>query len=239
MPPYEYPGHELDVFAHAVRWKAYFAKVLRPYIVGDVLEVGAGRGETTRSLLNPAVRRWVCVEPDPALARRLAALQWNGDVKPEIILGDIRQVPRTNHFHSIVYIDVLEHIRSDAEELREAAARLAPGGYVVVLSPAFQTLYSEFDAALGHERRYTKRSLAAVFPRDLERVALFYLDSLGMLLSLTNRILLRQSQPTVRQILFWDRKVIPLSRLLDRVVGRSFGRSIIAVYQSPTGKGEQ
>jgi hypothetical protein len=94
-------------------------------------------------------------------------------------------------------------------------------------------LYSEFDAALGHERRYTKQSLSRVFPGDLRCVALFYLDSIGMLLSLANRLMLRQSQPTVKQILFWDRAVIPASRVVDRIVGRSFGRSIVAVYRRP------
>jgi hypothetical protein len=142
-------------------------------------------------------------------------------------------VPQTERFDSIIYIDVLEHIRSDAAELEEAAKRLAVGGYLVVLSPAFQALYSEFDAALGHERRYTKRSLARVFPSDLTCVALFYLDSIGMLLSFANRLMLRQSQPTVKQILFWDRAVIPASRVVDRLVGRSFGRSIVAVYRRP------
>jgi hypothetical protein len=128
---------------------------------------------------------------------------------------------------------VLEHIPGDEAEMREAARHLAPGGHLVVLSPAFQGLYSRFDEALGHERRYTKRSLARVIPRHLERVALFYLDSLGMLLSLGNRVMLRQATPSVKQILFWDRRVIPVSRILDPLVGRRFGRSIVAVYRRP------
>ena len=233
MSGYEYPGEELDVFSLAVNWKEYFARILRPYVAGAVLEVGAGLGETTRTLWNPSVRRWVCVEPDPRLADRLARTLSDLEPRPEIIVGDLGRVPGACDFDCIAYIDVLEHIRTDATELRAAASRLRRGGHLLVLSPAFEWLYSEFDEALGHERRYTKRTLSAVFPAELERVKLFYADSVGCLLSLGNRLLLRQSLPSERQIRFWDQSVIPVSRVVDRLVGRSFGRSIIAVYRRP------
>jgi SAM-dependent methyltransferase len=233
MSTYEYPGEELDVFSHAVNWKRYFASLLRRYVAGSVLEVGAGLGETTRALWNSSVERWVCLEPDPRLARRLSTLVAQSEVNPEVVIGDIRSVAAAERFNCIVYIDVLEHIAADAAELSNAAAHLAKGGHLVVLSPAFPILFSAFDRALGHERRYTKRTLARQFPPELERVALFYADSVGMALSLANRMLLKQTLPTVRQIRVWDRSVIPVSRFVDPLVGRSFGRSIIAVYRRP------
>ena len=42
MSELTYIGGELDVFSHAVNWKAYFHTNLAPYIRGRVLEVGAG-----------------------------------------------------------------------------------------------------------------------------------------------------------------------------------------------------
>jgi hypothetical protein len=60
----------------------------------------------------------------------------------------------------------------------------------------------------------------------------FYADAVGMALSLANRMLLRQSMPTRAQILTWDRFVVPLSRVVDPLVGRAFGRSVIAVYRA-------
>ena len=231
MTAYEYQGEELEVFALAANWKGYVARLLHPYIAGAVLEVGAGLGETTRALWNPSVERWVCVEPDPRLAGRLAEKLADGDLTPEVIVGDIDQVPESEHFDCIVYIDVLEHIRNDSAELQRAATHLAPGGRLIVLSPAYQVLYSDFDRALGHERRYTRHSLERAFPRELERIALFYADSVGMLLSLANRLLLRQTLPTAAQIRFWDRVVIPTSRVVDWIIRYAFGRSIIGVYR--------
>src|SRR4029079_6868569 len=71
MSAFAYAGNDLDVFAHAINWKRYFGRVLSPYIRGDVLEVGAGIGGTTRVLCTPRADRWVCLEPDPELAERL------------------------------------------------------------------------------------------------------------------------------------------------------------------------
>jgi 2-polyprenyl-3-methyl-5-hydroxy-6-metoxy-1,4-benzoquinol methylase len=42
-------------------------------------------------------------------------------------------------------IDVLEHIEDDKSELARAVSHLRPGGRLVVLSPANQWLFSEFD----------------------------------------------------------------------------------------------
>lgn len=230
---YEYVGEELDVFALAVNWKAYFASLVSPFISGDVLEVGAGIGETTRALLNDRCSRWVCLEPDPRLAHRLRESNFSAHIRPEVTIGQLGMVKFEPNFSAILYIDVLEHIRDDRTELQRAARLLAPGGHLIVLSPAFQSLYSAFDRSIGHERRYTRSTLNAVFPRELEMVRSFYADAIGAALSFANAVLLKQSLPTRTQIKLWDSKVIPLSRVVDPLIGRSFGRSVIAVYRKP------
>jgi SAM-dependent methyltransferase len=233
MVAYEYVGTELDLFSLATNWKRYFGELLKPYVAGSVLEVGAGLGETTRALHNERVTRWVCLEPDRRLAERLTLQVFDRTPQPSIVVGDIHALASQERFDTIVYIDVLEHLRTDELELRSAASRLAPGGHLIVLAPAFQFLYSRFDHAIGHERRYTRRTLSAAFPHELDEIAVFYADSVGMLLSLANRLLLHQAVPKTRQILFWDRVIVPLSRRVDPVVRRSFGRSVIAIFRAP------
>jgi SAM-dependent methyltransferase len=230
---YEYIGDELEVFALATNWKRYFASLLAPHIRGRVLEVGAGIGETTKALHRPGLASWTCLEPDARLASKLEHLRLADGARPEVVVGDVSRLDAARRFDTIVYIDVLEHIADDAGELRRASARLAPGGALVVLSPAFPALFSEFDRAIGHERRYTRRSLAAAYPRELRRESLFYADCVGAALSLANRVLLRESMPTAAQVRFWDRVVVPISRVVDPLVGRAVGRSVIAVYTRP------
>jgi len=133
-------------------------------------------------------------------------------------------------FDSVLYIDVLEHIEADREELAAAANLLCPGGHVIVLAPAHQFLFSEFDAAIGHCRRYNKTSLRACSPPNCRLEAMFYLDCAGVFASLANRVILRQSAPTLKQIKAWDNYIVPVSRLLDPLLGYAVGKTIVGVW---------
>jgi 2-polyprenyl-3-methyl-5-hydroxy-6-metoxy-1,4-benzoquinol methylase len=145
--------------------------------------------------------------------------------------GTLADVPRSLRFDAILYIDVLEHIANDAEELARAAQYLEPGGTLIVLAPAYQWLFSPFDAAIGHYRRYTRGSLGAIAPPALERIALRYLDSAGLLVSMGNRLLLRRDQPTSRMIDLWDTYLVPVSRVLDTVIRFKGGRSLLGIWR--------
>jgi hypothetical protein len=52
------------------------------------------------------------------------------------------------------------------------------------MSPAHEFLYSNFDSAIGHHRRYNVHPLASVAPPTLDLEYMRYLDSVGMLASL-------------------------------------------------------
>ena len=67
---YEYVGTELDLFAQATNWKKYLQSVVSPFLTGDVLEVGAGIGTTTRAFSDGSASTWLCLEPDGDLAAR-------------------------------------------------------------------------------------------------------------------------------------------------------------------------
>lgn len=230
-----YVGTELPLFAKAVRWKTYFGRVLAAYVRGDVLEVGAGFGGTTPFLYNPAVRSWMALEPDARLAEQLVgyARQLGLPVVPQVRIGTLTDLPVEAKFDSITYIDVLEHIEHHEAELGLAASFLRSGGYLAVLSPAYPWLMSEFDKAVGHFRRYTTRSLRAVGPNSLTPVTFFYLDAVGVAASLANCVMLKQASPTIEQVAFWDRRIVPLSTMIDPLLLRSFGRSVVGIWQKP------
>ncbi len=223
-----YQGQELDVFAHARRWKRYWASHINRWVRGHVLEIGAGLGVNTALLQNRNVRTWRCLEPDPQLVIKLAEAVTHLPLC-SVSRGTIASVSE-RRFDSVLYIDVLEHIEADREELAAAANLLCPGGHVIVLAPAHQFLFSEFDAAIGHCRRYNKTSLRACSPPNCRLETMFYLDSAGVFVSLANRLILRQSTPTLKQIKTWDNYVVPVSRLLDPLLGYAVGKTIVGVW---------
>lgn len=235
MSEFYYVGSELDLFAAAANWKSYWSKSIKPYLSGDILEAGAGLGSNTEFLSAGTKGRWVCLEPDPAMANHLTEkLRAQGmDSRYESICGTLRSLNEKDRFDTILYIDVLEHIEDDAAELNEATQRLRPGGRVLVLSPAHMWLFTPFDAAIGHYRRYNKRSLRKASPPGLELETMFYLDACGIMASVANRLLLQQRMPTKKQIGVWDRWIIPASRALDPLLMRSVGKTIIGVWKKP------
>src|SRR5262249_15476603 len=71
---------------------------------------------------------------------------------------------------TIVALNVVEHIEDDVGALATMREILAPNGRMVILGPARQSIYGEMDKALGHFRRYSKRTLADCFRRAGFRV---------------------------------------------------------------------
>ena len=231
----EYVGRELELFATAHHWKSYLRDRISPFLGKSVLEVGAGIGGTTKLLASSSQRQWVCLEPDPALAEELERKITNRELPSActVRIGTVSDLPSEERFDSIIYIDVLEHIEGDAAELRAAAPHLAPGGHIVVLSPAHQWLFSEFDSSLGHFRRYTAETLRAAGPGELKLARMEYLDSVGVIASGANRLLLRSGMPTASQVALWDRVMVPVSRVIDPLFGRRIGKSILGVWRKP------
>lgn len=230
---YKYQGEELTLFETATNWKNYFASHISSYLTGKVLEVGAGIGGTTLLLNKGKAESWLLLEPDETM-QRLLQQKINDKLLPSnciAVKGTLDSLGKNERFDCIIYIDVLEHIENDADELKNATDLLAQGGYLVVLSPAFQFIFSPFDKAIGHFRRYSRKTLSAIRPASLIRKKMIYLDSVGFFASLLNKILLRQSYPAKKQVQLWDKWMIPSSKITDRIFLYSFGKSILAAWK--------
>jgi hypothetical protein len=228
-----YIGSELNLFSKATNWKAYYGRTIKKYLAGDILEVGAGIGSGTRILCDGSQRRWVCLEPDAEMSAAIERQIEDGSLPSccESRNGTAMLLNGVDRFDAIVYIDVLEHIENDVDELSRAATLLKESGHLIVLSPAHQWLYTPFDREIGHYRRYSKKSLNEITPLRLRCVELRYLDSIGMLASLGNRLLLKSSMPTAGQINFWDKRLVPLSIFFDSLLQYRLGKSILGVWR--------
>ena len=228
----KYIGTELSLFAHATNWKSYYASIISPYISGRVLEVGAGIGMTTKSLYTDKCDRWVCLEPDVLLLENIELLISKGELPNSCIpqLGTTKDM-KNEIFDTIIYIDVLEHIKNHKEEIKDSLQCLQHGGKLVVLSPAHQWLYSTFDSEIGHYRRYSKKTLASVIPNDYRCIKLIYIDSVGIFASIVNKLFLKKTKPSLKQILTWDKFLIPLSIIIDKLIFFSIGKSVIGIWE--------
>ncbi|MEO0403261.1 MAG: class I SAM-dependent methyltransferase [Bacteroidota bacterium] len=226
----KYVGGELELFKDATNWKSYVAKHLGPFVKGDVLEVGAGIG-VNASYLAKNAQSYTFLEPDAELAGQINDLNKDLSVSKAVIVGTSEDLSQDASYDTIIYYDVLEHIEQSNEELRRISKHLKPGGNILIVVPAYPSLYNEFDKAVGHFRRYNRLLMKADFEgiEDLDIHKMFYLDSLGVVASWVNKWFLKQSVPSLKQVHFWDRVIVSFSKILDPIVGKSFGKSLLCV----------
>jgi len=205
----QYVGDELELFAHAINWRSYWTSKIVNYLRGRVLEVGAGIGTNTKNLYHLS-DNWTALEPDASQSAVISNwLHASNTLSANVLIGTLSTLDDDKMYDAILYIDVLEHIEFDRQEVINAYHHLAPGGVIIILSPAHDFLYSLFDKSIGRYRRYS------------------------LLASLGNKLIMKSSMPTKNQILFWDRVLVPVSKVLDRIFRFKVGKSILAIWQKP------
>ena len=228
---FKYSGLELDFFEKAINWKLYYLQLCRSLFKNnfDVLEIGAGIGAISKVFI-PSTKfsSWTLIEPDKSNFERLINnlnFLRNSKVKAlNLSIEDYENDP--NKFDLILLADVIEHIEDDKKTLNKLFDKLKPSGILIIFVPACQFLYSPFDNQIGHFRRYSIQSLEKLLPLNSKVIDKKYIDSVGFFASLVNKLFLKSPNPNLKQVLFWDRVLVPLSRFFDRLFFFKFGKNI-------------
>lgn len=133
-----------------------YLETLRRHVPGTartVLDVGAGDGFFAREL----AARW----PTP-----LAVTCWDSGYGDSATTdAGVRQtaVQPDDAFDVVLMLDVAEHVPDDRAFLGSIVAKnLAPGGTMLFAVPAWPALWTSHDVRLGHQRRYTPKTGAAL-----------------------------------------------------------------------------
>ena len=106
---------------------------------------------------------------------------------------------------------------------------LKPGGKLIILVPAYQALYNQFDKELFHYRRYTTSSLSDVFKKagiPIEKK--FYFNAAGILgWYVSGKIQKNKTIPKGQMGLY--NKLVPLFKIADQILMNSMGLSAVCV----------
>jgi len=223
-----------DVFGSQI-----LIRILSPWLGERVLEVGAGVGHITSGLAR-CCSEVVALEPAPDLFDELKA---RIEVSPNAechrqTLGEFKTWAAHHplgageqKFDSVVYINVLEHILGDTDELLRARALLRPNGRVLIVVPAHQWLYSKIDHMSGHYRRYSKESLGAAIERaGLHIVTLRFFDSVGLIPYLVIYRWMKSTATEGVNATIYSRLILPLAYVMYKLSqGRLIGKNLLAV----------
>jgi 2-polyprenyl-3-methyl-5-hydroxy-6-metoxy-1,4-benzoquinol methylase len=181
--------HSRRFFWHRLRWR-----LVKRYLPADrpfsLIDVGAGAGILGAFLADELPNaEYRFIEPLDSLERHL------GEQYGERANG--RELESFEGIDYVTVLDVVEHIEDDREFLADLARKMAPGSLLLLTVPAMPWLWSGWDVALGHYRRYRKRdlrSLAAAMP--LEIVELSYVFPEMLPPALVRRLRLPASKAT-------------------------------------------
>ena len=102
---------------------------------------------------------------------------------------------------------------------------------LIILVPAYNFLYNDFDKAIGHYRRYSKKKLLREINDNFKTEKIFYLDSMGFFASLVNKFFLKKKLPSLDNIRFWDNYLVKLSLVFDILFLKRFGKSLIGIFR--------
>jgi SAM-dependent methyltransferase len=214
------PRYNLDIVRKLSRLASSNARVL---------EFGAGIGSLAQIWAQEKGIKPICLEIDSNLKNIIQDRGFECYSNLEDIEGQ---------FDLIYSSNVLEHIEDDQKALEQLYQKLKPGGALALYLPAFQCLYSDFDAAIGHYRRYGKVELmnklkSAHF--TIEKCE--YADSIGFFAWLTTKNK-KHGQSTKQsndgQLKFYDQYIFPVSSALDEFgMKYMFGKNLLAITRKP------
>lgn len=229
----EYTLRDQERMQLAPNYFEWQARSVREHLGHRVLEIGCGLGNFTRHLLDRELVLGIDVE-EACLVQLRGRFQNRANlvVRTLDVLEPEFLTLKRYHLDSIVMLNVLEHISDDALALRQMNAVLSPSGNVILIVPAFESLYGPIDANLGHYRRYSKTTFRILAERHGFHVrTLRYMNSAGLAGWWINAKILKKAQQSESQIAFFDSKLVPLLSRFESRWEPPFGQSLFAVLE--------
>ncbi len=224
----------LEVISDADKFNLWTYETVARHCKGKILEIGSGIGNISQFFLQK--------EHDISLSdirenyRQFLSRKFD-QRNPEILDIDVvREDFDVVHkdlfgsFDTIFALNVVEHIEDDHKAVENCVKMLKPNGKLIILVPAFMSLYNRFDEELFHYRRYTKKTLRQLKNSDLKIVHSQYFNVIGIFgWFVSGRILKKKIIPKGQMDLF--NRLTPIFKLVDKICLNRFGLSVMMVYQ--------
>jgi SAM-dependent methyltransferase len=225
----------LETISRANKFNQWMFDTIYPYCKGRILEIGSGIGNISQFFVDAKacitlsdIRENYCSQ----LKDRFSDASTLEDV---ILLNLIdpdferKYAHYKNTFDTVFALNVVEHIKDDVLALKNCKFLLKDGGTLLILVPAYQSLYCSFDRELGHYRRYTRKTLSNVFEENHFKIDHYrYFNSAGILgWIFSGKILKKKTIPEGQMGIY--NKLVPVFKIFDKIFLRAIGLSVILV----------
>jgi len=230
-------SRDQELMTAAINYRKYLFGLVKPYIKGDVLEIGAGIGNMTDMVYSQCsgmIDSITCVEAEQECVDVLKEKFCTSKENIEILQGYFPETSPEKKFDLIYHYNVLEHIDDDATALKACYKSLKPQGVMFAYVPAFQVLYGSMDKQLKHYRRYSKKSITEVLnSAGFEVKHIKYCNLIGFFGWFYNNRILKIKEQKSNQIFIFDKLILPIQAWLEKIIGTPLGQNICVIASKP------
>jgi 2-polyprenyl-3-methyl-5-hydroxy-6-metoxy-1,4-benzoquinol methylase len=244
---HEFPFKDLDkegldtllAISKADAFNKWMYDAIAPFLKGNILEIGSGIGNISRYFIHDGKTITLSDIRTNYLDYLTQHYRSSPFVKGieaiDLVKADFKNQYEKLllQFDSVFALNVVEHIKDDTEALVNLTKLVKPGGTVLILVPANKWLYNGLDKELHHYRRYSARELESrMASAGVTDIKSSYFNALGAAGWMLNGSLLRKRIITADQMSVFN-KLVPAARLIDSLVKKFLGLSLIVTAQKP------
>ena len=214
--------------------------LFKPFIGRRILDAGCGFGNFTAIARKNA--EYILAVDSSSKNIQLLKDRFRESAVVEIAQLDLEsdnEFLRAKHIDTIVCLDVLEHVNDDVALLERFFKTVQTGGHLLVKVPACKWLFGSIDVASGHNRRYIPQELRIKAERaGWETIKAHYMNIAGVFPYWIRSRVLRKEVNFSRTFKPWQlmaiRRVVPILKILDQIIGPPIGQSAILIARKPT-----
>jgi SAM-dependent methyltransferase len=225
----------LNVLSAGNKFNLWMYQSIKPFLKGNILEIGSGTGNITQFVLADQFRV-TASDIRTGYCSMILDRFHDNPCLTEVLLIDIIHPDFDQEYHrifgtfdTIFALNVMEHIKNDLLAVQNCRKLLRSGGNLVVLVPAFQKLYNLFDQELNHFRRYTGTNLKKLLiTADFSVTEIHYFNFAGIAAWWLSGSILRNKTIPATQMSLYNR-LVPILKLMDLIMMNKLGLSLITV----------
>ncbi len=227
----------LNVVAEADRFNHWIYQTISPYCNGKTLEIGSGIGNSSKYFLNnnqelslsDIRQNYIDILGEQFATRS----NLNAILKIDIVSSDfdITYAHYFKQFDCIYALNVIEHVENDSMAIANCKKLLKTGGKLIILVPAYQQLYNNFDKELEHYRRYSLKQLDLLMvENELTIIHHQHFNFVGILGWWLNGSLLKKKIIPSGQMKLYN-SLVPVFKIVDKCIFNTMGLNVISVGQ--------
>lgn len=236
LSPEKTATHEiatLNSISVARRFNTWMYQRIKPFLNGEILEIGSGIGNITECVISDHVSVTASdFNPDynNMLHDRFGTNVYMHEIRNiDIIHPEFENLYSDlfEKFDSVFALNIIEHIENDVFAIHNCSKFLREGGRLIILVPAYPWLYNEFDKELKHYRRYSRKQIKELLLSHgfvIDKVQYFnFVGVFGWFLfgKVFKRKIISANQMGIYNVL------VPFIKLIDKVIFNNAGLSLI------------